>query len=879
MNRLVIACVLTLVGACTTFEPIERGVCGNGLVEASEDCDSDDPSCVRCAVVCAEDTDCPTSAYACGTDGLCHAPSGALGAPVPAGPFQVDDIAVTDIDGDGVGDAVGVSSTSIAIRYGEPGARLSRVDSVLTPPHSSAPAFGDLDGDGSIDLAISASDGLVAYGSRFGAMSPMSVRSALVDTVGGNDIDLRKVWQLSPFTIGALAVDDSSGGIWGLIVIDFLGNFVGAAPCGQRIGTLTEAQLPLSTVDVYKVSDSDSVVSFVSDGATRKLCVVALHKPLIGDWTITDVTPANATAPAKKPILVDLEADADKCPGLVNSDAGAPGLRYWDGTTSSGHCTLTQVASPTGTLLPAAGQGANNVAVSRIPLVPTFGTFAADMLVMSDGVYAYLPGTGGGFGQLYRSERRLGGADFADLDGDNAIDGVLLAESEDDVDVLFRRPNSVFPSIPGYVVYRVDTASRVVATKIGDYDGNGRLDLALVEQLADYQRMLVSYGTSNYLSPPVSVGAFTEVLSLATVPFGGAEDQAGITDDLLVLQPPPPGRSSTSITLMLGSTLGTMIPFFDPRIDDDPDMGGPMVSEQDRTTLTNVVVGRFGGTVVDGARDLLAIGVDSRDVPSSGPMLWRLRGTDTGPDATAVPLHDSTGLADCNANVGTGLCVHEARYLAWPASSDADVVFAVDRATPPHVVRFDPATSGSIAATSLTPVVDGLGMQTIARSLQPADLDGDGAPELLVVAIPRTQAGQGVVLVCQMSGAMVTSCEDRVPAVADAASALGTPITACIDAAPIRATFHDRETLVSAAQSLVIACRDADGSALYRVRGDDVTLLARMSSKLDRIRVGDVTGDRIDDVLAVEGESGAQSLVVFPQCSSREQAACTGGTP
>jgi len=56
-----------------------------------------------------------------------------------------------------------------------------------------------------------------------------------------------------------------------------------------------------------------------------------------------------------------------------------------------------------------------------------------------------------------------------------------------------------------------------------------------------------------------------------------------------------------------------------------------------------------------------------------------------------------------------------------------------------------------------------------------------------------------------------------------------------------------------------------------------VTLLARTSSKIDRIRVGDVTGDRVDDVLAIEGESGAQSLVVFPQCSSREQSACTGG--
>jgi hypothetical protein len=868
-----LAIVVVLVG-CTSFEPIDRGVCGNGLVEVGEDCDSDEASCVRCAVVCSEDSECPTSAYACGTDGVCHAPSGALGSPVPAGPFQVDEITVTDLDRDGIGDAVGVSSTSIAIRYGDPAARLSRAVSVLTPPHSTLPALGDLDGDGATDIAIAASDGLVAYGSRFGELGPMSVRSALVDSLGGVDIDLREVWQLSRFTIGALAVDDSNGGFWGIVIIDFLGNFVGAAPCLARLGPLTDAELPLDTLDVYKVSDSDSVVSFVSGGANKKLCVMSLHKPLLGDWEIKDITPANAIAPAKKPILADLESDADKCPGLVNTDEGAAKLRYWDGTTSAGACTLTQVANPAGTQLPPAGQGANNDVVGRVPLVPGFGTFAADLLVMSEGVYIYQPGTGGGFGELYRSERRLGGADFADLDGDNAIDVILRADAEDDVDVLFRRPNSLFPAIPGYVVYRVDTSSRVVTTKIGDYDGNGRMDLALVEQLSDYQRMLVAYGTANYLSPPVSVGAFTEVLSLATVPFGGTEDQAAITDDLLVLQPPPPGRTSSSITLMLGSTQGTMIPFFDPRIDDDPDGNGPMVSERDRTTMTNVVIGRFGGAVVDGARDLLAIGVDSRDLPASGPVLWRLAGTDTGPDATEVPLMNTTGLADCTTNVGTGLCVRGARYLAWPISDDADVVFAVDRANPPHAVRLDPATG---AATSLAAVVEGLGTDTNARSLQRADLDGDGTPELVVVAPRDEGSGQGVVLVCTTSGASVTACEDRVPAVAEAAEALGTPINQCVDAAPIRAMFHDRETDVSARAALVIACRDAGGSALYRVDGTQVSLLARMSSKVDRVRVGDVTGDRVDDVLVVEGDSGAQSLVVFPQCSSRQLAACTGG--
>ena len=875
--------LLLCLAGCTTFEPVERGVCGNGLVEANEDCDSNEASCVRCAVLCAADADCPTAAYACGTDGLCHAPSGALGAPVPAGPFQIDDLAITDIDRDGIGDAVGVSSTSIAIRYGDPAARLSRVQSVLTPPHASPPAFGDLDGDGAIDIAISAPDGLVAYGSRFGTLAPQSVRSALVDTLGESEVDLREVFQLSTFTIGAFIVDDTNTGAVALGIIDFLGNFSFHAPCLARLGLVTEAAFDPASVDVYKVSDSDSVVAFVADTTPRKLCVLSLHKPLLAPWVVTDITPANAFAPVKKPILADLEADGDKCPGLVNTDGGAPALRYWDGTANAGACTLTQVASPMGSALLPAGQSAANIVVGRVPLTPSFGSLATDMLVLSDGLYAFIPGASGGFGQLYRSERRLGGADFADLDGDGLGDGVLLAESEDDVDVLFRRPNALIPALPGYVVYRIDTASRVVATKIGDYDGNRRLDLALVEQFADYQRMSVSYGRADYLAPPVPIGAFTSVLSLASVPFGGAEDQAGITDDLLVLQPPPPGRTTTSITLLLGSPLGTMIPYFDPRIDDDPDGLGPMVSDHARTAIVGLVTGAFGGATSPGVRDLLAIGVDTRDAPASAPELWRLPGTDTGPDATEQLPRSTTGLADCATGVGTGLCVREARFLAWPTSEDTDAVLAIDRASPPHAVRFDLAGSGPAMASSLGPVVTALGTDTIVRSLQRGDIDGDGTDELIVVAPPRTQAGEGAVLVCAMSGSTAASCEDRVPAIAAAADALATPITACVDAAPIRATFHDRMTAVTSAQDLVVACRDAAGSAIYRitrrVSGDDVVLLARTSTAIGRLHAGDVTGDRVDDVLVIEGESGAQSLVVFPQCSSRDAAVCTGGTP
>ena len=63
MTRFVI---IALLAGCTSFEPIARNTCGNGLLEPGEDCDSNDPRCVRCAVLCASNADCPTSDYTCG---------------------------------------------------------------------------------------------------------------------------------------------------------------------------------------------------------------------------------------------------------------------------------------------------------------------------------------------------------------------------------------------------------------------------------------------------------------------------------------------------------------------------------------------------------------------------------------------------------------------------------------------------------------------------------------------------------------------------------------------------------------------------------------------------------------------------------------------
>jgi hypothetical protein len=119
-------------------------------------------------------------------------------------------------------------------------------------------------------------------------------------------------------------------------------------------------------------------------------------------------------------------------------------------------------------------------------------------------------------------------------------------------------------------------------------------------------------------------------------------------------------------------------------------------------------------------------------------------------------------------------------------------------------------------------------------------------------------------LTCKLTAGMPTSCA---PLVVPGA-------TTCIDAAPGRVGFRDRDHVSAAGSDLVVLCDDG----LYRVGGGTTELLAR-GTDLRGIRVGDVTGDGVDDIVALQGDAG---IVVFRQCTSKNLDSChvsaaTGG--
>jgi hypothetical protein len=867
--KLHLIAILLGVGACTDFPDVSRDVCGNGLLEAGEDCDSDDASCVRCAVTCSAAVDCPTADYTCGVDGFCHAPGGLLAEPTAPVTFQADDVRITDIDRDGTGDVLGVSKTSIIVRHGDATGSLASSSSFVTPAQSGPHGFGDLDGDGTIDVTLSTLDGIVSYTSRFGTLSPVAIESPVFDE-NGNALNLRHLFSVGQFQLGGLIED---GGATFLVVIDLLppGGLFSTPPCFSRVGAIAPEDLPLSGIEIYRASpaaaaNKNFVFSFLT--GSGQPCVTSLAGSTAAGFTFTDITPVGANTMTTKPVFADLDNDSDPCPSLINSDGGAAALRHWNGRLLNGRCTL-DAGGPDGVVLPPIAEAPSSaVAVGHVPLdppitvpFPPFPTLGPDALVLTSGLYAFVPDLGG-FGEIYSSSSRvLAHVATGDLDNDGDIDVVLATADEDDLDVLFRFPL-------GLQLLRVDTASEITSLTLGDFDGNGVTDIAYTETETDHQNMMIAYGTSDRPLDPVQVASFSGVSSVTPLQFPDSVDTLAIAEDLAIIHVDTGGLPTMS--LLHGSPQRTMLSFFDPRDDQDQDgVANTLDNPRQHSIPRNVVIGELDGSPAH--PDLLLIATPVQN-STLGMRAWRVPGTDAGLDSSPNAGMAANGLSNCD---GLGVCVASVEYLAWRGANGRDLVIAIDRENPARAAVLDPsANEAGFGKTEIPMLVEGVPAGAVVRSLYAADLDGDSQPELVIAFGTRSGAPAGIVRVCQMSATGVPQdCDDLTTVIATA----DPDVTACIDAAPGRIGARGPTVAPVPGADLVVLCQSGESTALFRVShqtGSFVAAPLARASGLRSLRVDDVTGDGVHDVIAVQGSGGSQSLVVFAQCSSREIEAC-----
>jgi hypothetical protein len=875
--------LLVICAACSTLDPIERGVCGNGLIEPGEDCDSHDPTCVACAVTCTAVADCPNAAYTCGVDGLCHAPSGVLAPATPPSLFLYDEVRITDIDHDGINDVVGASKTSLAVRYGDKQSALTSSIVVETPPATGPTAFGDLDGDGSQDAALVTSDGIVAYTSPYGSPTPATSFTPL--QVGGTSIPMRATFPLRGVAVGTIVQDPGSGALF-IDIVEYTTTGTTGQP-GSLCG-LPGADFTPDDIDVYQASASsdttiDVVLAVFTKGTSgRHWCVSSIHLDA-PDGTNTrtahfnDITPTGAV-PTRKPIWANLDTGSAMCPWLINSDGGGPGLKAYIGSTAGAvlgnpaHCTVATTA----TALPNAPDATALAAgVGHIPFKPGFPFVAQDVLVLSSTAYLY-SSIGPTFTEVYKTERTLAHVASGDLDGDKAIDAVLSAKDDDDLEVVYRAGGGL---VPGFIVYRLDTTGVVANAYIDDYDGNGLADIAYVENLLGHQSLSVAYSMPGHAFDKVTAAQFVDVLSIIPLQVPDSSDPFGAIGDLFVLEQV---GSSIALTLLHGTPQQVMLSFFDPRADND---------NFKNVIMREVAIGDFvmsaGSTQY---RDVLAFLPDAAPGASTaGISVYRLDGTANGLDpsdtlnavANGRGGEHLDGIDDCalGAATGTGAaCIRNAKLISWVTGQAHDIVIGIDRQPTPKAFVIDPwqfAPGGAMTVTDAGMLTAMVPPGAQVQSARAVDVDGDSANELVVSFAPAETAsatGAGLVEVCQMNtNGTPRTCTDLLPAIQQVAPKL----TTCVDAQPGHFIPVDPIDPPPTGAQLLVLCHDSGAAAsiarvVWTGSAYEATLVASNLGPLREIKVGDINGDGVDDVVAIRGDAEARSLTVFAQCESRD---------
>ncbi len=158
--------VLLAGSACESLPELPADVCGNGVIEAGEDCDGaavEGFACDEsCRVPCAENLDCPPG-WGCGADDVCRQPSGelvSLGAPSGV---TAEVLLPGDFDGDRRTDLLAIDGLRVSAVYFDasgpsPNVGALAVQAVTDAPN--LPAVSDLDGDGLSDLVLRSRAGL-----------------------------------------------------------------------------------------------------------------------------------------------------------------------------------------------------------------------------------------------------------------------------------------------------------------------------------------------------------------------------------------------------------------------------------------------------------------------------------------------------------------------------------------------------------------------------------------------------------------------------------------------------------------------------------------------------------------------------------------------
>ena len=848
-----------LLAACDSLPPAQDGVCGNKVVDPTEDCDGfgngENTLCRKpgepgeCRFACGLQADgsspvCPAG-MGCGNDGTCRASDGTFVAATQPLAGDFGEVLVGDIDGDGRADVVGLEPTTITVNYFD--STLASVTTVVTPRRENEPMhplLRDLSGDGRADLVVSFGNGtIVELGSA--AHEPVPLAFPSTHFAGLSHASIIVLGTVPPYEGQTVFVMGSIGTLSGIALLDVAGQgaafaFLPDTPdklAGPiAVGHLVEDpavspcdELALiykggSDVDVFSACGPDGKGGFAFNDYVNTKTPTLVHLP------------AGATA-VRGPVLLDVNGDGhlDFLVGASrNGDEVEVAYGVGDGTfnadpdaipTSNGDDTFSTYPLVTGPLPLAMGDLNGDG-------VPDQVTPTQVLVSQKSGTSVTFVARGKGHGAPWTE------AAIADFTHDGVLDVAAGSSATPNLDFFVGAGGGL---LDPFLVQ----SGPVRNFTVGDFDGDLVEDLAVSEvapsddPLGDSVSILFG-NPAGALDPPIGMGRFVNVSQTTAGKFVDGYGVLSGTDVLLTTSEPD------ATTTNFGSFAGA-----GDRLIRSP---FTMATFTSTTSVASArperyALGHF--TSATGPLDLAALDDQNFPVPQSpAHRLWLLptdgfgrfvvqtsKNLDPVPDGidwsrvaiVAVDLDgsgtdqlvalgpssaDPTQGAVAIARTAPGPSTDPPTRLVFDAPAPADAVVSRDESDPdPH------AESGRVLAT---------------------DLDGDGRPD--VVALASVAGTPSVVVFWNDHGGAL-----------GAMTVVPNPNGhAPIDFATVQAG--------GAGPSLAILTDEGVTLASFAQRSPSVASSAALH--LDggrRLAAGDVDGDGVED-LAVASDTG---IVVY----------------
>jgi FG-GAP repeat len=776
--------------SCADLQTVSQGQCGNGFLEAGEECDIPagapnknvchpvgTPN--QCRTYCSAPADCAVIdksilGWGCGVDHVCRAPTGDFQFKNGSIAAAASSLKVSDFDGDGRADVLSASGNGLEVDYFGDGAVPTK--SILVPGGSASPGVGHLVPGKPADFAFQAGQGIgVMLGGADRTFEPVLNAQVSVDSSYAL-IRMLPMRVVPPMAVpNGVPVLGTHNKIAGLLLYSPTGaqQIMYVLPAGPD----QLASHPFGAIaDSVPTGCDQFVLAYRSDPAVHVYDACENGVAVAGKNALMDAR-SSVALPAKREVLGEtflLDLDGDKhLDLLIGARCAGPAehcveleVAYGDGAghfypippssmpppapnTKDQAAPILNIAvpkllkdDPTDKLkagwrayLPLAVGSFNNDGV--IDYVDAYGIHISDPTVMTGDV-----GEPAGYRMLPHTGAPWTGARVADFNRNGFLDVAAASATSAGIDFFNGTGTGLFNP------YRIATLGGASDLSLGDFDGDLVTDLAFSvhdPQLGD--AVSVAFGQPDgYPTDAVPVAEPGTVLELSSW-RAAVQGNPSSTTDLFVVAQDADDATRTNVSLVLGDSsrqLEAPLLFFEKNLD------APL----------GAAIGRFGaGKEGDGS----GLGVATLTVaaPEAGEDagacgLWystakpdSAGGTKLSPPAHAA-LTDNGSPVQC-AQVGYALAFNPTASTDQPDELVFSAVYGVEDANK-HVPDFTGIlTVATLDAKGATIAKDPLVRKAHAMisDVQSGDIDGDGLPELL--ALVRTLQPAGIASVASTS--------------------------------------------------------------------------------------------------------------------------------